>query len=116
MCKSFFNTLKNSQKTAAQQLTNALHDLAEPDECDLLLQGRGFTYLHVIQYLYAFVEGRQHRPNPHTFPVEVGRNGGGLFINPETDILSLTQLLVSALPQNQDNRNIGLLVQALSPM
>ncbi len=116
LCKSFFNTLKNSQKTAAQQLTNALHDLAEPDECDLLLQGRGFTYLHVIQYLYAFVEGRQHRPNPHTFPVEVGRNGGGLFINPETDILSLTQLLVSALPQNQDNRNIGLLVQALSPM
>ena len=111
-----FSTLEHSAPKAAQKLTQALHELAEPDECNLLLEGRSFTYLHVVQYLYGLAETHHQRPNPHPFPVEVGRNGGGLIINPETDILSLTQLLVSALPHNQDNRNIGLLVQALSPM
>jgi len=41
-----FNTLKNSDPKAAQQLTKALYELAEPDECDLLLEGRSFTYLN----------------------------------------------------------------------
>ena len=72
-----------------------------------MLEGRGFTYLHVAQYFYTLVQMHHPRPNPHTFPVEIGRSGDGLIINPETDILSLTQLLVSALPQTQDNRNIG---------
>ena len=51
--------------------------------------------------LMAFIAQHTQRPNPFSFPVEVGRLGGGLYINPETDVLSLTQLLVSALPQNQ---------------
>lgn len=116
LAQTIYHTLQANHASIAKQLVQDLHTRIDQDECDLLLQGRGFTYFHVIQYFYAFIFQHITRPNPLTFPVEVGRNGGGLYINPETDVLSLTQLLVSALPQDQDDRNIGLLVQSLSPM
>ena len=116
LAQTIYHTLQETHPNVAKQLVQDLHKRTDPDACDLLLQGRGFTYFHVILYFYAFIAQHANRPNPLTFPVEVGRKGGGLYINPETDVLSLTQLLVSALPQHQDARNIGLLVQALSPM
>lgn len=116
LAQTIYHTLQENHPNIAKKLVQDLHAWTDPDAYDLLLQGRGFTYFHVIQYFYAFIAQHTQRPNPLSFPVEVGRLGGGLYINPETDVLSLTQLLVSALPQNQDDRNIGLLVQALSPM
>ncbi len=116
LAQTIYHTLQENHPQVAKQLVQDLHTRTDPEAYDLLLQGRGFTYFHVILYFYAFITHHANRPNTLTFPVEVGRKGGGLYINPETDVLSLTQLLVSALPQHQNDRNIGLLLQALAPM
>jgi hypothetical protein len=93
LAQTIYHTLQENHPTIAKKLVQDLHARTDPDACDLLLQGRGFTYFHVIQYFYAFIAEHTQRPNPLSFPVEVGRLGGGLYINPETDVLSLIQLL-----------------------
>ena len=54
LAQTIFLALQETHPKVAENLTDTLHELTDPEACDLLFQGRGFTYFHVIQYLYAF--------------------------------------------------------------
>jgi DNA-binding NtrC family response regulator len=108
--------LRTLQPAAHQNLVGELQALSDPDETALLMTGRGYTYFHVVQFLYEYARHHSGLRDPFAFCAGVGREGGGLNIKPETDIVSLVRLLVSALPEGDDRRNIGLLFQALAPM
>jgi DNA-binding NtrC family response regulator len=108
--------LRDCNPAASRRLVAELQSLASPAECELLLHGRGYTYFHVVQYLYEFTRNHAGLPAGRHFCAEVGRAGGGLNINPERDISGLVRLLVAAMPPGDDGRSLALVLQRLGPM
>ena len=110
------NYLSSLNPAAGQNLAEELQALASSEEFELLMEGRGYTFFHVVQFLYEFAKQYAGLPDVHAFCVGVGRAGGGLQIRPETDIISLIRLVVTAMPAAEDQHSIGLLVQSLAPL
>ena len=106
--------LQSLNPAAGENLLEELRALADPEAFELVAQGRGYTSFHVVHFLYEFA--KHHLSDGHSFCAGVGKAGGGLQIKPETDILSLVRLLITALPADDDRRNVGLLIQTLSPL
>ena len=101
---------------AGERLLEELRSLADPEAFELVTQGRGYIFFHVAHFLHEFGKHHAGLPDARSFCVGVGKAGGGLQIKPETDILSLVRLLITALPADDDRRNFGLLIQTLAPL
>ena len=101
---------------AGQRLSEELRTLAGPEEYELLMEGTGFTFFHVVQFLYEFAKTHARIPDPEHFCAGMGYGGGGVEVAPHTEVTSLIRLLITALPQENDRRHIGVLMQTLGPL
>ena len=98
------------------KLAEELEAIASPDECELLTQGRGYTFFHVVHFLFEFARHYGDLADGRSFPAEVGWEGSGLHLEQDRDIISLMRLLVNAMPAGNDGRGLGQIVQTLSPL
>ena len=114
LAQAAINHMQLCSQQAAQKLALELEALTSAEDYELMVQGKGYTYLHTIQFIYEFAK-HELPANPY-FSAEVGRIGGGLQMESDKDIVSLVGLLVQALPVANDGENMGLLVRALGPM
>lgn len=106
----------NVDSAAGQMLTEELRSLGNPEEYKLLMEERGFTFFHVVQYLYEYAKAHANVPNPDLFCLGVGRGGAGIEVKPNIEVMSLVRLLVSALPPGDDHLQLGPLVKELGAM
>jgi hypothetical protein len=93
-----------------------LQALASPAEYDLLIQGRGYTYLHVVHFLYEFAKHYDLRADSRYFGARVGEAGGGLQAETNPDLLALIRLLATALPEGEDGENLSQMAAALGEL
>ena len=93
-----------------------LQTLASPAEYDLLIQGRGYTYLHVVHFLYEFAKHYDQRTDSRYFGARVGEAGGGLQAETNPDLLALIRLLATALPEGEDSENLSQMAVALGEL
>jgi len=96
-----------------QRLAEELRSLGSAQEFDLLMEDRGYTFFHVVQFLYEYA--KHHAGIPY-FCVGMGRGGGGVEVAPDREVISLLRLLPTALPSPSDRRNFGKLMQTLVPL
>ncbi len=101
---------------AGQRLSEELRALASPEEYELLMAHPGYTFVHVVQFLFEFAKTYSDVPKPEYFCVGMGRGGGGVAVEPHKEWISLIGLLITALPPAHDQRNIGVLLQWLGPL
>ncbi len=109
------NQLQEVAPAAHGELVRQLRALGGDQEWALLAQGQGYTYLHVVHFIYQFARAKAGAEG-RFFAVLTGRAGGGLQNEPETDITSLVRLLVTALPPGDEGGQFGLIVKSLAPM
>ena len=98
------------------QLAGELATMGSAEECELLTHGRGYTFLHVVHFLYEYVRHYSGLEDGRSFPAEVGWEGSGLHLEYDTDIITMMRLLVNAMPPGDEERNLGLIVEALTPL
>ena len=108
--------LTSIDPATGQSLAEELRTLASAEEYDLLMEDRGFTFFHLVQFLYEFAQTYADIPDPQYFCAGMGLGGGGLEVAPDQEVLSLVHLLTTALPSTSDYRSIGLLIQTLCPL
>ena len=116
LAQTALNYLGARSPAAARELSAELRKLASPDECDLLAQGRGYTFFHVVHFLCEFARHYGDLSDSRYFCAGVGRAGGGLQLDSDTDIVGLVRLLVTAMPAGDEGRSMGRLVQTLGPL
>lgn len=98
---------------AGQRLLAELRGLAEQGEYDLFMEERGYTFFHVVQFLYEFAKHYGHPSQQGVFCAGMGRGGGGIEIDPNREIRSLLLLLTTALPAAAEEYSFRLLLQQL---
>jgi DNA-binding NtrC family response regulator len=108
--------LTSIDPASGQRLTEELRALASSAEFDLLMEDRGYTFLHVVQFLYEFAVHYSPLPERRYFCAGMGRGGGGVEVAPDQEVISLLHLLTTALPPAADRSNIGMLMQTLGPL
>ncbi len=94
--------LTSIEPETGQRLSEELRSLCSAEEHDLLLEENGFTYFHVVQFLYEWAKHHSQRPNPDQFCFGMGAGGGGVEVQPDVAVVSLLQLMLSALPAGND--------------
>ena len=100
---------------AGQQLSEELRSLSGPEEYELLFENSGYTFFHVVQYLYEFAKSYARTPDRAYFCAGMGRGGGGLEVAPHTEFISLIRLLTTALPPGNDRHHLQTLIRELGP-
>ena len=100
---------------AGQRLSEELRTLSSPEEYELLFDESGYTFYHVVQFLYEFAKTYAETPDREYFCAGMGRGGGGLEVAPHTEFISLIHLLISALPDSNDEQHLVGLIQELGP-
>ncbi|MEW6754475.1 MAG: sigma-54 dependent transcriptional regulator [Candidatus Latescibacterota bacterium] len=108
-------TLRHLERIAppvAQRLVEELRALGSPQEVELLLEDRSFTFFHVVQHLFGFATHHLREP---AFCAGVGRGGGGVEVAPDREVTCLLSLLSAALPPGDDSGQLGRLLQTLVP-
>ncbi len=100
---------------AGQRLSEELRTLSSPEEYELLFDESGYTFYHVVQFLYEFAKTYANTPDREYFCAGMGRGGGGLEVAPHTEFISLIRLLISALPETNDEQHLQGLFQELGP-
>lgn len=108
--------LSSVEPEVGQQLSEELRTLGSPEEHDLLLQDRGFTYFHVVQFLYEWARHHSRRPDAEYFCYGMGSGGGGVEVQPDTDVSALLQLMLSAIPAEDDARHLGEMMALMGPV
>ena len=110
--------LTSIDPATGQRLAEELRAMANPEEYELLMQSRGYTFYHVVQFLYEYAEHYADIPDREYFCAGMGRGGGGLAVEPHKEVISLIRLLITALPEAHahDRREIGVLMQTLGPL
>lgn len=101
--------------TAAADLREELRELVGGQELSVLTDETGFTFYHVVQYIYAYARQAAPMPAGQDFCEEMGYGGGGIEVAPHREVISLVSLLISALPPNDDSANVGVLIRELFP-
>ena len=100
---------------AGQRLSEELRTLSSPEEYELLFDESGYTFYHVVQFLYEFAKTYAETPDREYFCAGMGRGGGGLEVAPHTEFISLIHLLISALPDSNNEQHLVGLIQELGP-
>jgi len=108
--------LSGVEPEMGQRLSEELRGLGSPDEHDLLLQERGYTYFHVVQFLYEWARHYSQRPDPEHFCYRMGAGGGGVEVRPHTEVSGLLQVMLTALPQGDDARQLGAMMSFMAPV
>ncbi len=108
--------LRDVDPSAATALADELRTLATPEVFDLLLHDRCYTYFHVVQFLYEFVGAHSTRSDRRYFAAGVGRGGGGLEVAPDREVLSLIELMTTALPAKAASSTVAATMQMLGPL
>lgn len=98
---------------AGQRLSEELRTLSSPEEYELLFDESGYTFFHVVQFLYEFAKTYANTSDREYFCAGMGRGGGGLEVAPHTEFISLISLLISALPDSNDEQHLVGLIQEL---
>lgn len=99
-----------------QQLSEELRTLTSSQGWNMLMEDRGFTFYHVVQFLYEYAKHCARIPNRECFCLGMGRGGGGIEVSPDEEIISLIDLLVTAMPAGSDRGSVSLLMQRLAPL
>ncbi|MBI2502360.1 MAG: sigma-54-dependent Fis family transcriptional regulator [Candidatus Latescibacteria bacterium] len=99
-----------------QALAAELRALSTPEAYELLVQDRCYTFFHVVQFLYEFAKCHSALPERRYFCAGMGRGGGGLEVAPDREVISLVELMTSALPAQADSRTLSALMQVLVPL
>ncbi len=100
---------------AANALCEELRGLGGSEEFTVLTDETGFTYYHVVQYLYEFARQTARMPDSQDFCEGMGYGGGGIEVAPHREVISLITLLIAALSPQNDAVNFGVLVRDLFP-
>ena len=116
LAQAALHHLQEVSPATGEKLAEELAAIASPDECELLTQGRGYTFFHVVHFLFEFARHYGDLADGRSFPAEVGWEGSGLHLEQDRDIISLMGLLVNAMPTGNDGRSLGQIVQTLSPL
>jgi DNA-binding NtrC family response regulator len=107
--------LTRIEPAAAQRLTEELRELGGSD-FDLLMQDRGFTFFHVVQFINEWIKANAAHPDREFFSDAMGHGGGGVEVQPEVEVASLLQLLVSAIPPGNDAPHLGAVMGHVGPL
>jgi len=108
--------LTTTDPARGQQLSEELQTLASSQDWNMLMEDRGFTFYHVVQFLYEFAKHYAHIPDRKYFCLGMGRGGGGVEVSPDEEIVSLIDLVVTAMPAGADRSRVSLLMQRLAPV
>lgn len=108
--------LTSIEPETGQRLSEELRSLCSAEEHDLLLEENGFTYFHVVQFLYEWAKHHSQRPNPDQFCFGMGAGGGGVEVQPDVAVVSLLQLMLSALPAGNDAGELGAMMCLMGPL
>lgn len=100
---------------AASALCEELRGLGGAEEFTVLTDETGYTFYHVVQYLYEFARQAAPMPDSQDFCEGMGYGGGGIEVAPHREVISLVTLLISALSPKNDAVNVGVLVSDLFP-
>ena len=98
------------------RLSEDLRRLSSPEEHDLLLSDRGFTYFHVVQYLYEWARHYSQRPDREHFCFGMGSGGGGVEVRPNSEVSGLLQIMLTAIPPGDDVRQLGAMMAFMAPV
>jgi len=101
--------------TVAASLREDLRTLGGEQELTILTEETGFTFYHVVQYIYEFAKQSGRMPEGRDFCEEMGYGGGGIEVAPHLEVVSLVTLLISALPPHNDSESVGILIRDLFP-
>lgn len=101
---------------AAEKLVDELAELSNLEESALLIHGKGYTYFHVIHFLFEFAVFYSELEADRYFVGEVGWEGSGLHSEYDQDIVSLIQLLVDAMPAGDEGAYFGKALKELGPL
>jgi len=108
--------LGSAEPEVGQRLSEELRHLGSPEEHDLLLQERGFTYFHVVQFLYEWARHHSRHPDSEHFCYGMGSGGGGVEVHPDTEVSGLLQIMLTAIPGGDDARQLGNLMGLMGPV
>lgn len=108
--------LSSVEPEVGQRLSEELRHLGSPEEHDLLLQERGFTYFHVVQFLYEWARHHSRHPDSEHFCYGMGSGGGGVEVHPDTEVSGLLQIMLTAIPKGEDARQLGDLMGLMGPV
>jgi transcriptional regulator with GAF, ATPase, and Fis domain len=108
--------LSSMEPAVGQRLSEELRSLGSTEEHDLLLQERGFTYFHVVQFLYEWARHHSGRQDRQHFCYGMGAGGGGVEVYPDTEVSGLLQIMLTAIPGGDDARQLGDMMALMGPV
>ncbi len=108
--------LSSAEPEVGQRLSEELRSLCGEEEHDLLLHEVGFSYYHVVQFLYEWSKHYSTRPNREQICYGMGSGGGGVEVQPDIHVVSLLQLMLTALPTGNDAYELGEVVCLMGPL
>ena len=108
--------LTSIEPVLGQRLSEELRDLTSPAEHDLLLHDRSFTFYHVVQFLYEWAKHYSASSDRRYFCYGMGVGGGGVEVEPNTEVISLLQMLLTAMPAAEDEANLGSVMACMGPL
>ena len=76
--------LASIDPATGQSLAEELRTLVSTEEYDLLMEDRGFTFFHLVQFLYEFAQTYADIPDPQYFCAGMGLGVLNKFIEPST--------------------------------
>jgi DNA-binding NtrC family response regulator len=107
--------LTSIDQITGQRLAEELRSITSPSEYDMLMEDRTYTFFHVVQFLYEYSKHYATVSDRRFFCFGMGRGGGGIEVAPDTEVVSLLALLMSALPSDSDSDNLNLVMEQLGP-
>ncbi len=107
--------LTSIDQITGQRLAEELRSITSPSEYDMLMEDRTYTFFHVVQFLYEYAKHYATVSDRRFFCFGMGRGGGGIEVAPDTEVVSLLVLLMSALPSDSDSHNLNLVMEQLGP-
>jgi transcriptional regulator with GAF, ATPase, and Fis domain len=108
--------LTSMEPVLGQRLSEELRDLTSPAEHDLLLHDRSFTFYHVVQFLYEWAKHYSAGADRRYFCYGMGVGGGGVEVEPNKEVISLLQILLTAMPATEDDANLGSVMAIMGPI
>ena len=106
VAQATLDCLRRAHPDSAGELEAELERMGAAD----VLRGRGYTYFHLIHFLFEF---GKHRSGEDELEARVGLAGGGLQEESNPEVLALILLLNSALPPDGDAGHLPRLIQTL---
>ncbi len=101
---------------AGERMSDELSGLLGADQFSLLMEDTGYTFLHVVQYLYEYSKHHAKISESQYFCAGMGRGGGGIEVAPNEEVLSLILLMMTALPAEGDSHGIKSLFETFGPI